>query len=117
MPYSSSKPAAKMTKKAPSTAGPKKKIKKPLSAYFHWMNENREHIKAQMPISFGGGLFTGQQFARYAGLIWGAMSPAQKAPYEAMKRQDQRRYQIECAAEKSAATVERCHAPVSEFEW
>lgn len=83
---------AKKAKVAEAPAKKEKKKKDPnapkkgMSAYFFFMNENREKIKTENP----GIAFT--EIAKVAGEKWKAVSAEEKAKYEKMAANDKERY-------------------------
>jgi structure-specific recognition protein 1 len=78
----------------PSSPKPKKKKKKEgpkraLTSFIYFSNAKRGEIKAQHPeFSIG-------DVAKELGLLWKAVTPQDKEPYEAMAREDKLRYQRE----------------------
>lgn len=66
-----------------------KHIIRPLSAYMHFVKENRSQISDRNPTaSFG-------EIGRIAGEEWKALSDEQKAPFELMNKKDKERYEAE----------------------
>merc|ERR1719428_1008957 len=53
------------------------KLKKPTSAYWMWLNDNRENIKANLP---QGHKIT--DISKKGGEMWKALSDADKEPWE-----------------------------------
>eukprot|EP00887_Chlorella_sp_A99_P002324 scaffold10.g2324.t1 len=66
--------------------------KRPQSAYFIFMNENREKIKKENPEATFG------QIGKIAGEQWKALSDKEKEPYTKKAEKDKERYEKEKAA-------------------
>ncbi|CAJ0959279.1 unnamed protein product, partial [Mesorhabditis belari] len=63
------------------------------SAFFHWLNENRERIKKENPgVSVG-------QIGKIAGVDWGKITD--KSKWEKLAAEDRKRYEKEMAAYKA----------------
>jgi len=65
------------------------RVKRPKSAYLHFITENRERIKEQNP-----GI-SNADLVKRAAEVWNQCTPEQKAPYEQLHKNDQDRYQKE----------------------
>ncbi|KAJ3318981.1 Non-histone chromosomal protein 6 [Blyttiomyces sp. JEL0837] len=86
-------PAPKKTKAA--AAAPAKKIKKkkdpnapkrPMSAFMYFSNDKRAGVVAEQPdLKFG-------EVGKAIGALWKETSAAERAPYEAMAKNDKERY-------------------------
>ncbi|EER09234.1 high mobility group protein, putative [Perkinsus marinus ATCC 50983] len=72
----------------------KPKVKRALSAYFIFMQKNRQKIMEEnglQPKDIG-------EIAKKTGEMWKGMSEAEKAPYNKMADEDKQRYEREKAA-------------------
>ena len=88
MPRDSTKASTTRTRKPKDPNAPKR----PTSAYFFFMQENRERVKAENPnISFG-------QIGKKMGEMWANLSATEKKPYDAKAKEDKERYEKEKAA-------------------
>ncbi|KAK4048425.1 Non-histone chromosomal protein 6 [Microbotryomycetes sp. JL201] len=85
---------AARTKKDPNAP------KRPLSAYMHFSQQNREQVKSDNPeASFG-------ELGKLLGGKWKEMSDSEKKPYVDMAEKDKARYEKEKAAHDSGAAKE-----------
>lgn len=72
------------------------KPKRPQSAFFLWMNDNREHIKKKYPeLSF-------TEIAKKAGDLWKEISKSEKSRYEEMAAKAKKQYEKEMAEYKES---------------
>ena len=79
-------------------------IKRPQSAYFLWMNNNRDRIKEENPgISFG-------EVAKLAGAQWKELSAAQKAVYEEMSAAAKNEYNAAIAKAGGKSALKKAKA-------
>merc|ERR1719217_290651 len=83
-------PAPASPKKRPASEAASVKPKKALSAYFIWLNEvGRKDIIAKQ---FGGSGKDVAAIAKAAGVAWGAMSDADKKPWNEKAEKDKERH-------------------------
>lgn len=70
---------------------------RPMTAYFLWLQENRESIKKANPNA------SVTEISKLAGVEWGKLSASDKKKYEDAAAKDKARYEKEMAAYKKSA--------------
>merc|ERR1712039_274284 len=74
-------------------------LKKPQTAYWLWLSDNRERIASEL------GSSKGSDVAKKGGEMWKAISDAARAPYEKKARQQKEAYDKYIASEKGQAAL------------
>ncbi|KAF7489018.1 FACT complex subunit SSRP1 [Sarcoptes scabiei] len=83
-------------KKSKKSKKDENKPKRPQSAFFLWMNENREQIKKQLP----GASLT--EITKKAGDLWKDLSKEEKSKYEEMYAKAKKQYEKELSEYKAS---------------
>lgn len=83
-------------KKSKKSKKDENKPKRPQSAFFLWMNENREQIKKQLP----GASLT--EITKKAGDLWKDVSKEEKSKYEEMYAKAKKQYEKELSEYKAS---------------
>lgn len=84
--------------------------KKPQTAYFAFLADKREHVKAQNPS------ISHKDVLRKLGELWNALTPAQKGPYEKTAEASKKKYEKEFATYKKSAGYKAYMASKDEFQ-
>jgi len=87
------------------------KLKKPQSAYWMWLGDNREKIMAELKKD--GKSCGAPEVGKKAGATWAAMSPADKAPYEAKAKKAKDDYDAYIKSDAGAAALQQHKEAVS----
>jgi len=75
------------------------KLKKPLTAYFMWLNENREKIVAMV------GSAKGPDVGKKGGEMWKKMSPKEQKPWVDRNQEEKAKYEAYIATPAGAAAL------------
>lgn len=81
------------------------KLKKPQSAYWMWLSENRERISAELKKE--GKTSSGPDVAKRAGVVWGSMPADEKAQFEAKAKKAKDDYDAYVKSEAGAAALQQ----------
>jgi len=85
--------------------------KKPQTAYFLWLTENRERIKQENP-----DVKAGPAIVKLAGSKWAAMTDDQKKPYQERAVEAKKQYEIDFAKYKESAEYTQHQERVEQFK-
>lgn len=81
------------------------KLKKPQSAYWMWLSENREKINADLKKE--GKSCSVADVGKKAGVIWGSMPAGEKAPFEAKAKKAKDEYEAYIKSEAGASALQQ----------